>query len=55
MQRKFDYSYSDEELDGVSGTISGLMQQARSGVVFFNNHVRGQAVENARGLESKLR
>ena len=54
MQKKFDYSYSDEELDGLSGTISRIAQQARSGVVFFNNHVRGQAVENARRLEQRL-
>ncbi len=55
MQKKFDYSYSDEELGGLSGTISRMTQQARSGVVFFNNHVRGQATENARRLERMLR
>jgi uncharacterized protein YecE (DUF72 family) len=54
MQKKFDYSYSDEELAEVSDTISRMTQQARSGVVFFNNHVRGQAVENARRLERRL-
>lgn len=55
MQKKFDYSYSDEELGGLSDTISRMAQQARSGVVFFNNHVKGQAVENARRLEGRLR
>lgn len=55
MQKKFDYSYSDEALDGLSGTILRMTQQARNGVVFFNNHVRGQAVENAKRLERRLR
>jgi len=55
MQKKFDYSYSDEELGGLSDTISRMAQQARSGVVFFNNHVKGQAVENAKRLEGRLR
>jgi uncharacterized protein YecE (DUF72 family) len=55
MQKKFDYSYSGEELAEVRDTISRMTRQARSGVVFFNNHVRGQAVENARRLERRLR
>lgn len=54
MQKKFDYSYSDEELGGLSETISRMARQARSGVIFFNNHVRGQAVENARRLDRRL-
>jgi uncharacterized protein YecE (DUF72 family) len=55
MQKKFDYSYNDEELGGLSETISHMARQALSGVVFFNNHVRGQAVENARQLDRRLR
>jgi len=54
MQKKFDYSYNDEELGRLSDTISRMAQQARNGVVFFNNHVRGQAVENARRLGRRL-
>jgi uncharacterized protein YecE (DUF72 family) len=53
MQKKFDYSYSDEELDGMRETISRMAREFRSGVVFFNNHVRGQAVENAQRLKNK--
>ena len=53
MQKKFDYSYSDAELEQLSGTIGQMARQTRRGVVFFNNHVRGQAVENGLRLKSK--
>jgi len=52
MQKKFDYDYNEEEL----GTwceqwLSRLVHQARDGVIFFNNHVRGQAPKNAQLLK----
>lgn len=53
MQKKFDYSYNDAELEQLSGIIGKIARQSRGGVVFFNNHVRGQAVEN--GLRLKER
>ena len=53
MQKKFDYSYSDTELEQLSETIEPMTRQVRSGVVFFNNHVRGQAVENGVRLKGK--
>jgi uncharacterized protein YecE (DUF72 family) len=53
MQKKFDYSYSDAELEQLSATIGQMAGQAHSGVVFFNNHVRGQAVENGLRFRGK--
>ncbi len=53
MQKKFDYTYSDAEFEQLSGTIGQMAGEARSGVVFFNNHVRGQAVENGLRFKEK--
>jgi uncharacterized protein YecE (DUF72 family) len=48
MQLQFDYSYSDDELrEWVEGNIERMRRRARRGVIFFNNHVRAQAPENA--------
>ncbi len=55
MQQKFDYSYSRDELTTWNATyLQGMRARAAKGVVFFNNHVRGQAPENARLLQSLL-
>ena len=51
MQQQFDYDYGDDELRQWTDTrIAKMVRQARSGVIFFNNHVRGQAPRNAAGL-----
>ena len=48
MQKQFDYDYADRELAEWSGTIQKtMMPEARTGGIFFNNHVRGQAPKNA--------
>ncbi len=48
MQKKFDYHYSDEELQTlIVEKIIPMSSQARKGIIFFNNHVRAQAAENA--------
>jgi len=48
MQKKFDYNYSDEELQTwLVEKIIPMSFRARKGIIFFNNHVRAQAVENA--------
>lgn len=55
MQQQFDYHYSDEELRRwAEGRIAAMAARARCGVIFFNNHVRGQAPENARRLMTLL-
>ena len=55
MQKQFDYDYSDEELARWSRTrIPEMASQTKAGVIFFNNHVRGQAPKNARMLMAQL-
>jgi uncharacterized protein YecE (DUF72 family) len=51
MQKQFDYDYRDEELrEWADGLIPRMAARAAQGVVFFNNHVRGQAPRNAAQL-----
>jgi uncharacterized protein YecE (DUF72 family) len=55
MQKQFNYDYSYEELQPWSEQIIPKMAgKAKSGLVFFNNHVRGQAPRNARLLAGQL-
>ncbi|MFQ5483907.1 MAG: DUF72 domain-containing protein [Desulfobacterales bacterium] len=56
MQHQFDYNYSDAELGSwVEEKIVPMGRQARRGVLFFNNHVRAQAPENARRMTGLLK
>jgi len=56
MQLQFDYSYSDDELHSwIENKIEPMISRARKGVIFFNNHVRAQAPENARRMADLLR
>jgi len=55
MQKQFDYDYGDDELALWSRThIPEMARQAKTGIIFFNNHVRGQAPNNARILMEQL-
>lgn len=55
MQQQFDYSYTTQELDCLKHDIILPLQQVSSqGGIFFNNHVAGQAVDNARQLGNLL-
>ena len=55
MQKKFDYDYSETELQQWSRQkLSVLAGRAGRGVIFFNNHVRAQAPRNALLLESLI-
>ena len=48
MQKQFDYDYTDDELaEWSERRITKMAGQTKNGVIFFNNHVRGQAVGNA--------
>jgi uncharacterized protein YecE (DUF72 family) len=48
MQNQFDYDYSDAQLsEWTEGTVGKMAAAARSGIIFFNNHVRAQAPKNA--------
>ena len=56
MQLQFDYSYSDNELHAwIENKIEPMSSRARRGVIFFNNHVRAQAPENARRMADLLK
>jgi uncharacterized protein YecE (DUF72 family) len=55
MQKQFDYDYSPDELQAWSAvTIPGMAARSRTGIIFFNNHVRAQAPRNARILMEQL-
>jgi uncharacterized protein YecE (DUF72 family) len=50
MQTQFDYHYPYEELKEWVERLVKLSSQVKQGLVFFNNHVRAQAPDNARTL-----
>ncbi|MBF0119372.1 MAG: DUF72 domain-containing protein [Desulfobacterales bacterium] len=54
MQLQFDYDYKDEEIDEWVTFIEQIKDKSKKGVIFFNNHVRGQAPKNAQNLKEKL-
>lgn len=55
MQKKFDYSYSETELHEWNELyLKKMRSQTKQGLVFFNNHVRAQAPENASLLQKML-
>ncbi len=55
MQNKFNYDYSDDELaELLNSPVAELEPQAERGLIFFNNHVSGQAVRNAKMLMSMM-
>ena len=55
MQLQFDYNYSDDELrEWIENKIEPMSARARRGVLFFNNHVRAQAPENAQRMVKLL-
>jgi uncharacterized protein YecE (DUF72 family) len=48
MQKQFNYDYTEAELrEWTAEKIEQMAGQARSGLLFFNNHVRAQAPKNA--------
>jgi uncharacterized protein YecE (DUF72 family) len=47
MQDKFNYCYSNQELEQVVATVLALQGQVLQSVILFNNHVAGQAFQNA--------
>jgi uncharacterized protein YecE (DUF72 family) len=56
MQLQFDYDYSDDELhEWIESKIEPMSDRARKGVIFFNNHVRAQAPENAKRMAGLLK
>jgi uncharacterized protein YecE (DUF72 family) len=52
--QRYDYLYTEHELDAWVGRIRRIAQQAEDTFVFTNNHFRGQAPANALELKAKL-
>jgi uncharacterized protein YecE (DUF72 family) len=56
MATQFDYDYSDDEMCmWIDEKLRRIVDTAKTGVLFFNNHVRGQAPRNALRLLELLR
>jgi len=51
---RYDYLYSDNELEAVTERIKQIVVKADRLVIYFNNHARGQAVRNAETLKKIL-
>jgi uncharacterized protein YecE (DUF72 family) len=51
---RYDYLYSPEELSEWLPMIERMLAKARLLLVVFNNHSRGQAIQNARELQTML-
>jgi len=57
MQKQFNYSYSEQELCTWAEKIKNnpaLGSRCRRGIIVFNNHVAGQAVNNGRTISRLL-
>ena len=52
---RYDYLYSDDEIDEWIERIRRIASQTRTLIAVFNNHWRGQAVQNAVMLTDRLR
>lgn len=51
---RYDYLYSDKELTEWIPRILKMMEQTRMVLVVFNNHSKGQAVQNARRIKELI-
>jgi len=45
---RYDYLYSDAELEAWAGRVQAIAEKAERILVYFNNHRRGQAARNAK-------
>jgi len=52
---RYDYLYTDEELQTFVNPIQELLKHAKVVQLFFNNHAKSQATVNAKKLEMLLR
>jgi len=52
---RYDYLYTDSEVEAWAARIERIAEQAHRILVFFNNHPFGKAVRNAQTLEKLLR
>lgn len=55
-QKQFDYDYSDAELtEWIEKRIAPMTEKSGTGLIYFNNHVAGQAAGNALRLKQLLK
>jgi uncharacterized protein YecE (DUF72 family) len=52
--RRYDYFYSDDELEAWADRVEAIAERAERVLIYFNNHRRGQSVRNAKSLEAIL-
>jgi len=52
---RYDYLYSDRELEAITERIKQIIIKADRLIIYFNNHRRGQAVRNAETLQKILK
>jgi uncharacterized protein YecE (DUF72 family) len=52
---RYDYLYSDVELEAWGGRVKAMAERADRILVYFNNHMRGQAPRNAKTFSDILR
>lgn len=52
---RYDYLYSEEELDPWVEVIKKMVTEVKRTLVAFNNHLKGQAVKNGKELIEKIR
>jgi uncharacterized protein YecE (DUF72 family) len=52
---RYDYLYSEQELESIAERIKRISAKADKTLVFFNNHARGQALKNAESMVRKVR
>ena len=51
---RYDYLYTDQELEGAAERIKRIAVKADRLVIYFNNHTRAKAIMNARTLKNIL-
>lgn len=51
---RYDYNYSDKELEKFVPVIKAAVKEGRKAQVFFNNHPQGNGAKNAKTLKSLL-
>lgn len=51
---RYNYSYSDDEIDAIAARVARAAGSAQRVLVYFNNHPFGQAVRNAQALGKML-
>ena len=52
---RFNYLYTDKEIEALTIRIKRIAKQARRVLIYFNNHPSGYSVQNAQMLEKMMR